>query len=133
MPDHRYNIFISYNSADSAHAEKLEADLKAAGLTPFRDKSRLTGGDAWEPQLVTSLNDSQHFVLLLSKTSLDSDWVTEERTRFKIIVDPHGTGALTNDRRILIVCLDQKVPPTLARFHAFTQYMDAANAEARTA
>lgn len=121
--DFLYNVFISYSSADSARAQRLESELKAAGLTPFRDKSRLNGGETWEDQLVTSLKSSQHLVLLMSKTAKESDWVMEERTRFKILIDPTGTGNLDPNRRILIICIDEKSPPALAKFHAYTQYM----------
>src|ERR1043166_8395256 len=123
--DFLYNVFISYSSADSARAQRLESDLKTAGLRPFRDQSRLTAGDAWEPQLITNLNASQHLVLLMSKTAKASDWVIEERTRFKILIDPTGTGNLDPNRRILIICLDEKSPPALVKFHAYTQYMQA--------
>jgi hypothetical protein len=129
--DFLYNAFISYSSADSARAERLESDLKTAGLTPFRDKSRLTGGDTWEDQLVTNLKASQHLVLLMSKTAKESDWVTEERMRFKILIDPNGTGILDPNRRILIICLDEKSPPALAKLHAYTQYMQASEEAAK--
>ena len=134
MPDtFPYNVFISYSSTDVSLAEKLEADLKAAGLTPFRDKSRLSSGDPWEEQLVRNLEGSQHLVLLMSKAAAASDWVVEERTRFKIMIDQHGDGALVANRRILVICLDTKSPPALSKFHAYTQYLDAADDAARAA
>src|ERR1044071_3723 len=128
-----YNIFISYSSVDVAEAVKLEGELKAAGLTPFRDKARLTAGQLWEPQLVKALKESQHLVLLLSTDSEASDWVTNERMRFMGEIDPNGNGIIPPNRSLLAVCLDQKPPPTLSKFHGYTQPLDAGGDAARRA
>src|SRR5262245_9159171 len=87
-----YDIFISYSSLDRPWAKKLEKDLQERGVKVFFDQTRLTKGERWEPQLVTQLLNSRHFVVLWSDNARASDWVLQELYYFKRMIDPKGDG-----------------------------------------
>src|ERR1035438_9302571 len=101
-----YDIFISYSSLDRAWAKKLAADLTGLKVKCFVDEDRLTKGGKWEPQLVTSLTNSRHFVVLWSQNAHNSDWVTEELSRFKIGIDPKSEGQPLPGRLLYAINLE---------------------------
>ena len=100
----RYSAFISYSSQDREWAERLYNDLTARGIEAFFDRERLVTGRAWPSQLVESLNESRHLVLLWSDAAQKSNWVQNEVGRFTQIVDPRGKG-LTGERGVFSVDL----------------------------
>ena len=61
-----YDVFISYTRRDAAWAEKLESNLVSRGLRVYRDQTRLTAGDEWEPALRDAIVDSRALVVLWS-------------------------------------------------------------------
>src|SRR6476661_5058901 len=85
MSSFKYDVFISYQRKDAEWAEKLERDLLARGLNVFRDVSRIRLGDDWNRELLTSLHESQHLILLWSDLAARSEWVTNERSVFLMI------------------------------------------------
>lgn len=117
-----YDIFISYSSLDRAWAKKLAADLTGLKVKCFVDEDRLTKGGKWEPQLVTSLTNSRHFVVLWSQNAHNSDWVTEELSRFKIGIDPKSEGQPLPGRLLYAINLEGQ-NATLA---AYQGYQDSA-------
>src|SRR5215472_10679815 len=71
-------VFISYSSKDKPLAERLYADMKAAGADVFQfGKTERAGIDAWE-QVLSWINQSDVFIVLLSSSSLASQPVKEE-------------------------------------------------------
>lgn len=114
-----YHIFISYSSPDRAWAKKLEGDLRGRGVNCFLDQLRLNKGEKWEPQLVSQLLDSRHFVVLWSENARKSDWVSEELVRFKINIDPTGQGQPTPGHLLYAVNL-QGQNATLAAYQSYS-------------
>jgi hypothetical protein len=114
----RYDIFISYSSPDRAWAKKLEADLRERDVNCFFDQTRLKKGAKWEPQLVTGLQDSRHFVVLWSENARNSTWVNEELVRFKASIDPKGAGQPLPGRLLYSINLEGE-NATLAAYQGY--------------
>jgi hypothetical protein len=108
-PSWQYDVFISYSHEDRAWAERLTGDLRAKQLTVFLDDDRLTAGIQWRPQLIQTLKESRHLVVLSSSAARRSEWVQKESNRFEAIVDPNGEGG-TGDRGIFVVLLEGESP-----------------------
>ena len=71
-------VFISYSHDDQAFAERLIADLQAAGHAVWIDVSRLKGGDLWIRAISEGIINSYAFVVLATQRALASSWVQDE-------------------------------------------------------
>jgi hypothetical protein len=89
---HQVQVFLSYGRRDaSAFADRLEADLAAAGYRVWRDRSDLQAARAWDNQLQAAIKRSNLVVAVLT---------------------PHAVRANTEEES---VCLDELA---VARFQA---------------
>jgi TIR domain len=86
------DVFISYRSTDRPWASRLANDLRAQGVVCFLDTTSIRKGEGWEKQILQSLLDSRHLVLLWTTKASESDWVEQELNRFRQIIDPRGDG-----------------------------------------
>ena len=81
--------FISYSSIDSDFARKLHDDLIKNGIQCwFAEKEMLPGKKTYE-QVEEALNDSDKVILVLSHSSMKSEWVKTEiaNTRSREIME----------------------------------------------
>ena len=83
-------VFISYSRKDINFARRLASDLEEAGFDVWWDISDLKGGDDWVRFIPTAIQASQYFVVLLSPSSIQSEWVAKEysfalRLRKKVV------------------------------------------------
>jgi hypothetical protein len=78
---YRYDAFISYSSADAAWAARLKAELERHGLKVWIDSDELRPGDPIVETLETALNECRSFLLIVSPSSIKSQWVREEYHR----------------------------------------------------
>lgn len=74
-------IFISYSRKDIEIARQLAAELQKAGFDVWWDISGLKGGDDWVRVIPAAIDASQFFIILLSKASVESQWVQKEYLR----------------------------------------------------
>jgi TIR domain len=75
LPD---RIFISYSRADGREfAEEFERRLEHEGIRSWRDLKNMGAGDI-RPQVLRAIEDAKHFVLILSRRALTSDWIKRE-------------------------------------------------------
>ena len=74
----RYNVFLSYRSANRAWVLSLYDVLRRYGHKVFIDQCELTPGDELITRLEDALRASQAGVLVWSEASRDSDWVRKE-------------------------------------------------------
>lgn len=111
------DIFISYSSADRPWATQLANDLRAAAVTCFLDTTSIRKGEGWERQILGSLNDSRHLVVIWTSKSGQSDWVNQELYRFKANIDPNGTGQ-TGGRLLYAINLEGQ-NPTLSGYQQY--------------
>lgn len=98
----KYDVFISYASADRPWADRLHAELNAVTIDAFQDNEDLHVGDGWEKQIDQALDESRHLVCLWSAHSARSQWVQREIARLLAMRDLTGR----TDRKLLIVQLD---------------------------
>jgi TIR domain len=76
-------VFISYSHTDQAWAAKVADSLNQIGFEFFFDRASLRAGSNWEGQILQSLLECDHLVVLWSKQAQASDWVSRERARFE--------------------------------------------------
>jgi len=105
---YRYDLFISYSSADRSWAEKLSNSLEDKGRKPCFDRTSLRAGENWEFQLLGELNTSQHLVVLWSERANQSDWVRRELSYFDAAINNPIPGRKTPSRRIIFLLLDRE-------------------------
>src|SRR5215212_8084345 len=78
-------IFISYSRADGREfAKAVERRLAQSGITAWRDLKSMEGGDI-RPQVLQAIEKVQHFVLILSRRALTSDWIKREWSHARMV------------------------------------------------
>jgi len=70
-------LFISYSHNDSAFVDQLEEKLNAKGIRFWRDIHDMKAG-RMEKQIDQAISQNPTVLLILSKHSLESDWVEHE-------------------------------------------------------
>ena len=70
-------LFISYSHSDSAFVDKLETYLNAKGIRFWRDIHDMKSG-RMEKQINRAIRQNPTVLLILSETSIKSDWVEHE-------------------------------------------------------
>lgn len=76
-----YSCFISYASKDQAFAERLYADLQSKGVRCWFAPHHLKIGDKILDRIDESIRLYDKLLVILSKHSVESDWVEDEVTR----------------------------------------------------
>ena len=71
-------VFISYSRKDLEFVQRLANDLKAADFEVWYDLSGLEAGTRWGTEIQKAIEESQHFLVVLSPNSVQSDWVERE-------------------------------------------------------
>lgn len=101
-------IFLSYSHSDgSAVAEHLFVRLQGAGYEVWKDDHSLTLGAHFAKEIPEKITEQDHFLVLLSKSALDSDWVQEEIETAKVY-----------KRHIIPILIEElTVPPFLSTVH----------------
>lgn len=69
--------FVSHSHVDDAFAEQLVYDLRMAGADAWLDKTDLGAGD-FQTGIGAALERCEWFVLVLTKSAIESPWVTQE-------------------------------------------------------
>ena len=70
-------LFISYSHADAAFVDRLEVALNEKGIRFWRDIHHATSGRL-ERQIEQAIRHNPTVLLILSKNSVESDWVQHE-------------------------------------------------------
>ena len=73
-----YSCFISYASRDHAFAERLYADLQNKGVRCWFAPEDMKIGDRLRPRIDETIHVYDKLLLVLSKTSVASQWVEQE-------------------------------------------------------
>jgi hypothetical protein len=71
-------VFISHSSKDKKFVRTLKDDLNENGIETWFDEDQLDLGDSLLEKLESSLEESTHFIIILSSSSVSSDWVKLE-------------------------------------------------------
>jgi len=78
QPFQFYSCFINYASKDRAFAERLHADLQNKGVRCWFAPEDLKIGDRLRPRIDETIRLYDKLLLVLSKTSVASQWVEQE-------------------------------------------------------
>lgn len=73
-------VFISHSSQDKRFVRTLKDDLNENGIETFFDEDSLEFGDSLKERLDVALDESSHFVIILSPNAVNSNWVKYELT-----------------------------------------------------
>lgn len=90
------DIFLSYSREDEARIKGLVSEFEAQGWTVFWDR-RIPAGETWRTYIGAALQDARCIVVAWSKSSVESQWVTEEADEGKA-------------RKVLVPVLLDQVP-----------------------
>ena len=78
QPFQFYSCFISYASRDQAFAERLYADLQNKGVRCWFAPEDMKIGDRLRPRIDETIRVYDKLLLVLSKSSVASQWVEQE-------------------------------------------------------
>nr|MDQ3011319.1 TIR domain-containing protein [Acidobacteriota bacterium] len=86
----RRTVFISYARKNADFAQRLIGDLKGAAYTCWIDTSDIRAGDEAIRAIARSITGSDAFLVIVTRTALDSEWVRDEilwaRKKKKLII-----------------------------------------------
>jgi TIR domain-containing protein len=71
-------VFLSYSTSDARTAERIQHDLEQAGISVWRDKTRIETGDRLRDSVNSALRSADCIITLISSNSLRSKWVLNE-------------------------------------------------------
>ncbi len=74
-------IFISYSRKDIEFVRKLIGDLEQAKQEVWWDKGRIRGGKHWQSEISDAIASIEYFIVVLTPSSIESDWVAREYTQ----------------------------------------------------
>src|SRR5208337_552870 len=79
-----YDIFLSFAVADETIVRPIWQELCLSGLRVFWSDATLKQrlGESWFDNIESSLERSRHFVLVVSPSSMASEWVRREYKAF---------------------------------------------------
>jgi hypothetical protein len=86
-------LFISYSHADAAFVDELEVWLNEKGIRFWRDVHDLKAG-RMETQIMQAISMNPSFLLVLSKHSVNSDWVEWEASKARELEKLLGRNVL---------------------------------------
>jgi hypothetical protein len=72
------SLFLSYTHSDRAFARRLATDLVSAGIKVWMDEGEIKPGDSLVKTLSSAIDKMDFFAVLLSPSSVASDWVKRE-------------------------------------------------------
>ncbi len=94
QPIQFYTCFISYSTKDALFAERLHADLQAAGVRCWFASRDMKSGRKLHEQIDQAIYLHERVLLILSKDSIKSEWVRGEILKAR-------ERERTEDRRVL--------------------------------
>ena len=106
------DVFVSYSSPDREQARAICMKLDKAKVAYFLDEKEMKPGDEISSRLAQEIKQRKHYLLLLSRHSVASPWVTSEWT---------FAWASERDCRILRLANDVSIPPQLGRFVVYDE------------
>ena len=74
----KYDVFISYSSKDSELALRIYSNLCDSEVRCFLAEKDISAGDRWEDRIRKALRSSEQILLLVTSSSMNSQWVIAE-------------------------------------------------------
>ena len=102
-------VFCSHRSVDKPRVKEIATKLAAAGIDPWVDQWEIQPGDDIVAKINDGLASYDVGLIFLSKTSLESDWVTAEANTLTY-------QRIEDGKRVIPVMIDADAPvPPLLR------------------
>ncbi|WP_167599285.1 toll/interleukin-1 receptor domain-containing protein [Chlorobaculum sp. 24CR] len=73
-----YSCFISHSTSDKVFADRLHADLQAKGVRCWYAPHDMEGGEHIDTQIDRAIKVHEKVLLVLSESSINSNWVKRE-------------------------------------------------------
>ena len=107
-------VFISYSRNDAAAVLDIRKKLESAGVDIWIDQKDINTGAAWDIQIQDAISDSKVVLLMLSRSSVESENVSVE-----------WSFALDKDKHIIPVILEEcEVPMRIASLQRVELFED---------
>jgi Tol biopolymer transport system component len=114
-------VFISYASEDAVPAGRIAAELQAAGIEVWLDKTVLRSGDAWDRKIRREIRDCALFIAVISR---NTEARTEGYFRLEWHLADQRTHLMAKSHPFLVpVCIDDtpeehaEVPESFSQVH----------------
>ena len=78
QPIQYFSCFISYSTKNQEFADRLYADLQSKGVRCWFASHDLQGGKKLHEQIVDAIRRYDRLLLILSESSMESEWVRNE-------------------------------------------------------
>ena len=104
-----YEAFVSYNHRDKRWTKEFVSLLRSCGVSTFFDDDAIAFGESIPKQVATGLSKSRVILILISKNSVKSKWVSAELYR-KFMKDPDGSGQSVIPVLLEYVDLSSEIP-----------------------
>lgn len=72
------SVFISYSQKDKDHVIPIASYLARLGLRVWMDTKELSAGQNLVEEISYAINNSDIYIIIISPSALDSNWVTHE-------------------------------------------------------
>jgi hypothetical protein len=76
--DYAFDVFLSFSSDNRTEAEKIRNAAQTKGVSVFMFEKNLRSGDVWDETIREALLGSHEMAVLISPSSLKSEWVATE-------------------------------------------------------
>jgi hypothetical protein len=117
------NFFLSHSTNDKNFVERLAKDLVKRDYRVWFDKWEIKIGDNIVQKINSGISESDYLALIISKSSVESDWVITEWTSVAI------TAITEKKAKIFPILIeDCNVPPLLRPFK-YADFIDMNNYE----
>jgi hypothetical protein len=120
----KYDIFLSYSRRDEAVAKWLNGELQARGVRTFLDQKSIDPGALFEQNIFDELRKCRSYGLILTRNSLNSDWVQREYACANEMVQ-------RGDMRIIPLLFEALDIPVNLSLHNVLDFRDAEKRTAR--
>ena len=116
----RFDVFLSYNSADRTSVERLARHLKQVGLEPWFDRWSLTPGGRWQEEIEAGLNESASCAVIIGEHDI-GDW---ERLELSVALIKAVTDRQFRLFPVLLPGIEEFDPSSLPPFLATRTWVD---------
>lgn len=115
-------VFLSYVREDEEQADALYKRLQKEGFEPWMDVKRLTAGENWISAIEQAIDNSDFFIVLISKNSIDKRGFIQREMKFALDLLSRESSQKI---RIIPARLDNSpLPEPLTKFHEINLFQE---------
>ena len=126
------HIFLSHSTNDDAIARDLQRALGDHGLHIWIDSREMRGGDLLSPEIERAIDEADGCMILVSPSSLQSDWVGDELDRAIEAQKRRRAGAANGAYPVVPLSLDGTKLGMLKKYIDTLEAVEAGAAQSAT-